>query len=65
MPTRGFSSLIRIPITIPIGVERLNDINKHKDFANVKPAREKVPPREIAATILCKAILSERYPVNE
>lgn len=47
-----------------MGVEILKHRSSSKPFTKVKPALEKVPPNETAATKLCKAILRDRNPVN-
>ncbi len=60
MLTRLGESDTRIPIVMPIGVEMLKEISSPNDFQNEKPDLEKVPPRETAATKLCKAMLRER-----
>lgn len=64
IPTIGSKSVKKMPIVIPMGVDMLKHSNKSKLFLKVNPALEKVPPSEIAATMLCKAILMERNNVN-
>lgn len=53
-----------MPIDIPIGVDILKHSNKSNPLINENPALEKVPPKEIAATRLCKPILRDKNPVN-
>jgi hypothetical protein len=60
MLTRVDESVTRMPIVIPIGVEMLNEIRRPNDLHTEKPDLAKVPPRETAATRLCKAMLRER-----
>ncbi len=64
MPTIGSYSANTMPIDIPIGVEILKHNKSSKLLMKVNPALEKVPPSEIAATKLCKAILIDKNTVN-
>lgn len=64
MPKIGFASVNTMPIDIPIGVDTLKLNSSSNPLMNENPALENVPPREIAATKLCKPILSDRNPVN-